>query len=92
MHEMTLLRDIFRKIGEVAETNGAERVVAVTLELGAMAHISADHLREHFTHESVGGVAEGARLTIIENPDPNDPNAQEIILRDIEITEEKVVR
>ena len=88
MHEMTLLRDIFRKIGEVAEENGADRMVAVTLELGAMAHISADHLREHFTRESGGGVARDVRLTIIENTDANDPNAREIILRDLEIAEE----
>lgn len=90
MHEMTLLRDIFRKIDEVAKANDAERVVAVTLELGCLAHISADHLREHFEHESVGQVCEGARLMINETKDPNHPHAQEIILRDLEIAESPV--
>lgn len=87
MHEMTLLRDIFQKIDQVATANQATRVVGVRLELGAMAHISPDHLREHFEEAAAGTMVEGAKLQIDENPDPNDPNAQEIILRDLEVAQ-----
>jgi len=85
MHEMTLLRDVVQKIHQVARVNRAERVTKVTLKLGALAHISADHLREHFEEAVAGSMIEDAELVIIEPGDPEDPNAQEIILQDVEV-------
>lgn len=84
-HELTLLADVMRRIERVAAEEGAERVIAVRLWLGALAHISADHLREHFEEAARGGIAEGARVEIEESRDLEDPNAQEIVLVSVEV-------
>lgn len=85
MHEMSLLRDLLKKIDEIARTEGAARVVGVKVWLGAFSHISADHFREHFEEATVGHVAEGARLEVTESDDESDPNAQEIVLESVEV-------
>ncbi|MFV1980665.1 MAG: hydrogenase/urease maturation nickel metallochaperone HypA [Rhodothermia bacterium] len=85
MHEMSLLADLMKKVKEIAAANDADEVVEVTVRLGAMAHISPDHLREHFVKAAVGTVAEGADLVVIESDDMADPNAQNIILDSIEV-------
>ena len=41
------------------------------MKLGALAHISPDHFREHFEHGACGTIAEGARLTIEIGHDPH---------------------
>lgn len=85
MHEMTLLRDLLRKIDEVAARERAERVVGVKVRIGALAHISGPHFREHFEHATRGHVAEGAELDVVESRDASDPMAQEIVLESIEV-------
>ncbi|RKX26328.1 MAG: hydrogenase maturation nickel metallochaperone HypA [Candidatus Zixiibacteriota bacterium] len=87
MHEFSLLHDLLEKIEVVAEENGSDQVIGVKVRLGALAHISPSHLREHFDHAVVGTVAEGARLDIEELKDEHDPHAQEIILDSIEVAE-----
>jgi len=88
MHEFSLLNDLLQKIKSVAQENGSDQVVGVRVKLGALAHISPSHLREHFDQAVVGTVAEGARLDIEELQDQRDPHAQEIILDSVEIAEE----
>jgi len=88
MHEFSLLKDLLQKIKSVAQENGSDQVVGVRVKLGALAHISPSHLREHFDQAVVGTVAEGARLDIEELQDQRDPHAQEIILDSVEIAEE----
>jgi hydrogenase nickel incorporation protein HypA/HybF len=85
MHEFSLLADLMRKIESIAEQHSAQRVQHVTVWLGALSHISTDHLREHFSFASQSTVAEGAELTIETGDDVNDPNAQEIILKSVEL-------
>jgi len=87
MHELSLLKDVISKIESVAQESGADRVVGVRLKLGALAHISPSHLREHFEHASVGTVAEGARLDIDLLEDRQDPRAQQIVLDSVEVAE-----
>jgi len=82
---MSLLADLMKKVKEIAAANNAGEVVEVTVRLGAMAHISPDHLREHFVEAAVGTVAEGADLVVIESDDMADPHAQNIILDSIEV-------
>ncbi len=84
-HELTLLADIMRKVEQVASEEHASAVSAVSVELGALAHISPEHLREHFAIAARGTVAECARLDIDAREDITDPNAQEIILRSVEV-------
>ena len=49
--------------------------------------MSPDHFREHYDESSNGTTAEGAELKIELSEDINDPNAQEILLRDIEVAD-----
>jgi len=85
MHELSLLADLMRKVEAVAAREGARRVRAVTVRLGALAHISAAHLAEHFARAALGGVAAGARLEVETVADPADPRAQDIVLVSVEV-------
>ena len=87
MHEMSLLRDLLQKLNAIALENKADRIVAATVKIGALAHISGDHFREHWHHAVTGHVAEHARLDIVESTDQSDPDAQEIILVSVEVPE-----
>jgi hydrogenase nickel incorporation protein HypA/HybF len=85
MHEMSLIHDLMRKIKTIASDQNAARVAGVKVRIGALAHISADHFREHFEEEAKGTIAEGARLEVEMLTDENDPQAQDIILDSVEV-------
>ncbi len=85
MHEMHLIHSLMKKIDEVAKTNQASRVSRVQVRLGALSHSSAAHFREHFDEAARGGVAERARLDVIEDPDQNSPTAQDILLESVDV-------
>ena len=85
MHEATLLKDIMSKLERIADDQGATRIAAVHLRLGALAHISPDHLREHFEEASRGTRAQGARVEIEEGEDITDAHAQDILLTSVEV-------
>lgn len=83
MHEQSLIRDLVGKITLLAaREHGA--VVSAKLRLGALAHISPDHLREHFEQELTGSDLEGLQLDIEQLTDIHHPDAQEIILESLE--------
>ena len=85
MHEMSLIHDLIQKIERIAREQNATKVVGVKVRLGALAHISADHFREHFEEESKGTIADRARLEVVTLTDENDPQAQDIILDSVEV-------
>jgi len=85
MHEMSLIHDLMRKIETIAREQNATKVVGVKVRLGALAHISADHFREHFEEEAKGTIADGARLDVELLTDENDPQAQDIMLDSVEV-------
>lgn len=85
MHELSLLADLMRKVEAVAREQGSPRVVAVRVKLGALAHISAEHLRDHFERAARGTLSEGAELIVDAGTDPADPHAQEILLDSVEV-------
>lgn len=87
MHELSLIKDLVRKITSVACEHKAGKIVSVTVKLGALSHISPDHFREHFNHATHGTVAEGAKLHIEIVNDINNPTAQEVLLENIEVVE-----
>ncbi len=88
MHEFSLIADVLRKITFVAQEHGAAKVTRATLNLGALCHLSAAHLRAHFTQAACGTVAEGADLQINTLTDIHDPHAQEITLESIEVQDD----
>jgi hydrogenase nickel incorporation protein HypA/HybF len=87
MHEAGMIRDLLRRIAQLAQEASATSVTGVTVWLGALSHISAEHFREHFEHETAGSIAEGAELVIETSDDIHHPNAQAILLRSIDIAE-----
>ncbi|HET7214432.1 MAG TPA: hydrogenase/urease maturation nickel metallochaperone HypA [Terriglobia bacterium] len=87
MHEASLMKDLMRKIEAVAQEQKAKQVVGISVRLGALSHMSANHFREHFAVASHGTIAEGAELNITVLTDLDDAHAQEIVLESVEIAE-----
>lgn len=87
MHEASLMNDLMRKIETVAREQNAAQVLGVSVRLGALSHMSANHFREHFAVASKGTLAEGASLNIEVLTDRKDPHAQEILLESVEIAD-----
>jgi hydrogenase nickel incorporation protein HypA/HybF len=85
MHEASLIQSLMRHVNEVAARQGATRVAEVAVWLGALSHFSAAHFREHFDRAAQGGLAEGARLEIIVSDDIADSQAQDVVLRSVEV-------
>ena len=65
MHEMALAESMLEIVEQTARRNGAARVTAVWLELGALSHVEPDALRFCFDAVTRGSVADAARLTIV---------------------------
>ncbi|SHE58654.1 hydrogenase nickel incorporation protein HypA/HybF [Microbulbifer donghaiensis] len=83
MHEQSLINDLVEKIHRIASGEDG-RLVAANLRLGALAHISAEHLREHFERATVGTSLEGLQLQIEALPDIHHAEAQQIVLDSLE--------
>jgi len=87
MHEFSLLKDLLNKVKTIAEDNNSDKVIGVKVKLGALAHISPNHFREHFEQAVKGTIAEDAKLEVEALTDMSNPHAQEIILDSVEIAE-----
>ncbi len=87
MHELSLIADLLRKVDAVAADAASDTVLEVTVRLGALAHISPGHFRDHFTAAARGTVADGARLLVERSHDVSDPHAQEILLQRVTVAE-----
>lgn len=87
MHEASVIENLLQQMEALVQKHRARKVVALTLRLGPLAHISAEHLRHHFMRAAPGTVAEGARLNIEEVFDVTHPQAQDIILHTVELEE-----
>ncbi|MCP5542082.1 MAG: hydrogenase maturation nickel metallochaperone HypA [Akkermansiaceae bacterium] len=85
MHELSLINNLLGKIESVVKANGGKRAVAVEVWLGALSHLSRDRFADYFEEFSRGTAAEGAWLDIQMSDDTDDPNAQQILLRNIEV-------
>jgi hydrogenase nickel incorporation protein HypA/HybF len=68
MHEMALAESMLEIVETTARKNGAQRVLAVRLEIGALASVEPDALRFCFDAVTRGSVAERARLEIVTTP------------------------
>jgi hydrogenase nickel incorporation protein HypA/HybF len=85
MHEHGLIRDLLRHVREAAAAEKAERIVSVSVWLGALSYISADHFREHFDEEAAGTPAAHARLDITVSDDIGHPRATDILIEGVEL-------
>jgi hydrogenase nickel incorporation protein HypA/HybF len=66
------MRDVIRRVEDVASAEGASRVTRVSVRLGRLSHFTADHFREHFEDASRGTVAEGALVDAVVESDATD--------------------
>ncbi len=80
-----MMRGLMRKIEEVAAEQRATRITAVDVWLGALSHMSDGHFREHFVQASADGIAEGATISTELSDDITHPNAEDVLLRGIEV-------
>lgn len=85
MHELTLLSGLINQIEKIAREENASRVSAVYVRLGALAHISEDHFKEHFEDAVQGTIAAAAKLYVTKSDDITDPTAQDIVLESLEL-------
>lgn len=85
MHEQSIINDLIKKILSLAEKEQAEKVTKVSVKLGALSHMSAAHFKEHYTIAAKGTLAEHAEIEAEESNDMDDPNAQVVILKSIDI-------
>jgi hydrogenase nickel incorporation protein HypA/HybF len=91
VHEAGLARDLIGKAEDLAIAEGARRVTAVTVRIGALANVTGEHLREHFAVEAKGTMAEGAVVEVVEGPDGEealrDPHSMDLLLVGFEVEE-----
>ena len=85
MHEMSLFAGLLRKLDEIAQKEGASKIVRVQVQIGPLAHISGPHFREHFEAGTRGSMAEGAQLDIEMLEDHEHPQAQDIVLLSVDV-------
>ena len=84
MHERALVRNLVRRIEDLARSTGARRVIAAKIWLGALSHLSAEHFREHFAAEAADTAAAGAMLDIERSDDPAASQALHVRLVSVE--------
>lgn len=87
MHEASLMANLMRKLNEAARTQRARRIVGVSVWLGALSHMSAEHFSEHFAQAASGTVADGAELDIAVSDDIGNPNAGDVLVKTVRVEE-----
>jgi hydrogenase nickel incorporation protein HypA/HybF len=87
MHETALVRDVVRRIEDLATAIGARRVTGARVWLGALSHLSAEHFREHYAIEAQDSIAASATLSIKVSSDLDHPHAQHVRLESVDLDE-----
>jgi hydrogenase nickel incorporation protein HypA/HybF len=87
MHETALVRDIVRRIDDLARATNARRVTGAKVWLGALSHLSPEHFREHFAVEAGDTLAAGTVLDIEVSEDLDDPHAQQVRLESVDLND-----
>jgi hydrogenase nickel incorporation protein HypA/HybF len=85
MHERALMRDVMRKVEEVALADGATRVTRLAVRLGALSHFTPAHFREHFADVARGTFAEGAEVDATVDADLASPHARDVVLESLDV-------
>jgi hydrogenase nickel incorporation protein HypA/HybF len=85
MHEESMLRDLIHKAEEVARREGGVRVTRVRLWVGARSHLGGPELTDRWAHAVNGTALSGAKVVVETSSDPDDPNAETVILRSLDV-------
>lgn len=87
MHEEAILRDLVRKVDEVARAAGGRPVVRVRLRVGALAHLTGPQAETRWPDLARGTWGAGARIEVDAGTDVSDPDAQRVRLVSVDIEE-----
>lgn len=68
MHEMSLAEGVLQLVEETAAREAARRVKTVVLEIGRLSAVEPEALAFCFEAVTLGGIAEGAHLEIVDVP------------------------
>lgn len=85
MHETSLMKNLVQRIHAAAAAERAQRVVGVSVWLGALTDMSVAHFIEHFEHAAAGTIAAGAHVDVTVSEDAQHDNAQDVLLQGIEV-------
>ena len=85
MHDRAVMDDLLREIRDVVRREGATRVRRLRVTLGALAHMTPEHFRQHLEVAAPGTPVEGAEIECDCDTDPGAPGAQGIRLRSLEL-------
>ena len=88
MHESRLVADLIDHIEEAARGAGASRVERVTIEIGALSHVTPETLRDHLHVAASGTLTDGATFAITKATDHSRDDALDVRL--VSITVENV--
>ena len=88
MHEMSLMKNLIAKAVEVVDREGGTRATRIGIRLGALSHMSPQHLKEHFDQAAAGTPLEHAELEVEVMDDIADPEAQSIVLTSVDIADD----
>jgi len=80
MTDKTFIRNFINQVETAARQQGAKKITAISVKLGAGSKIDANYLTFHFLLASQGTLAEGAQLNIHSSPD-----TQDLILESLEV-------
>lgn len=88
MHESGMIRGLVKQVEQIAAEYKASQVGEIQIWLGAFSNISAEHFREHFDAETPGTLLESCELEIETSTDIQDPNAQHVLLKSVDLSED----
>lgn len=85
MHEKSIMDHLINKIIQLAEVERAAKVTKISVKLGALSHMSAEHFKEHFDEAAKGTIAQDAEIETEESQDIHDPSAMTVVLKSIDV-------
>lgn len=68
MHELYITRSIYQIVLKHAQKRKVNRVLSVTLEIGALSDLEGEWIQRFFDRLSAGSIVDGAKLKIIRVP------------------------
>jgi hydrogenase nickel incorporation protein HypA/HybF len=85
VHEEAVLRDLVRKVSEVAGAYPGKRVQRIQLWVGALSHITGAQLTDRWPVAAARTAAEHARVDVSTSTDLADPRAQGVVLLSVDL-------
>ncbi|MEN6320530.1 MAG: hydrogenase maturation nickel metallochaperone HypA [Syntrophaceae bacterium] len=68
MHELSVTESILNIVLKHAQTNGAEKILAINLRIGELSELVGDCIQHYFDYMSKGTIAEGAKIEVERSP------------------------